>query len=69
MKAFARLQETEFNGDWLRASNNLISNLVYDVRGLGHDQYALVLERNAFFPGESGRRMRSRARGKDVTGC
>ncbi|UZJ53759.1 hypothetical protein CBS101457_003079 [Exobasidium rhododendri] len=52
MKAFERLQETEFNGEWLRASNNLISNLVYDVSGFGHDKYALVLERNAFFPGQ-----------------
>jgi len=52
MKAFVRLQELEFSGDWLRASNHLISNLVYDVQGFGHDRNALVLERNAFFPGE-----------------
>ena len=52
MRAFERLQETEFNGEWVRASNILISNLVYDIQGYGHGRYALVLERNAFFPGE-----------------
>jgi hypothetical protein len=52
MRAFERLQETEFNGEWVKASNILISNLVYDITGLGHNRHALVLERNAFFAGQ-----------------
>jgi len=49
MRAFEKLQETQFNGEWFKASNTLIYNLVYDVKGFTHDRHALVLERNAFF--------------------
>lgn len=52
MKAFEILQETEFNGDWIRASNILITKLVRNFRGYGKDKNALILERDAFFPGE-----------------
>ena len=53
MNVFAQLQETAFDGDWLTASNLLITNLVRDIRGYGHDRHSLILDREAFFPGES----------------
>lgn len=52
MKAFETLQDRVFDGDWLTASNSLITNLVHDIRGYSHDRHALVLDRNALFPGE-----------------
>jgi hypothetical protein len=55
MRAFALLQESEFDGSWVRASNELLTNLVKDVRGLGHDRHALILDRDAFFPGQWNR--------------
>lgn len=55
MRAFAQLQETEFDGSWIRASNELLTNLAKDIRGFGHDRHALVLERDAFFPGQWNR--------------
>lgn len=51
MQAWSRLQETQFNGDWVRASNELISRLVYDFSHYGHGRNALILEQDAFFPG------------------
>lgn len=52
MNAFAQLQETVFDGEWLTASNTLITNLVRNIRGYGHDRHALLLEHDAWFPGE-----------------
>lgn len=52
MSVFERLQDKVFDGGWLTASNSLITNLIHDIRGYSHDRHALVLERDAFFPGE-----------------
>lgn len=52
MQAWVRLQESEFTGDWLRASNELLLNLVKLFARTGNDQHALVLEQDAFFPGQ-----------------
>ncbi|PWN32648.1 uncharacterized protein FA14DRAFT_76283 [Meira miltonrushii] len=51
MLAFARLQEVVFNGEWLRASNDLVTALMVHFSRLPGDRSSLVLEKDAFFPG------------------
>lgn len=51
MIAFARLQDIVFNGEWLRASNDLITALMVHYARAPGDRSALVLEKDAFFPG------------------
>lgn len=51
MAAWTRLQEIEFTGAWTKASNKLISRLVEEFAGTGHNKHALIVERETFFPG------------------
>ncbi|PWN24373.1 hypothetical protein BDZ90DRAFT_228849 [Jaminaea rosea] len=51
MLAFARLQDVVFNGDWLRASNDLVTALMVHYSRAEGSKSALTLEKDAFFPG------------------
>lgn len=54
MVAFARLQDVVFNGEWLRASGDLVTALMQHFARLPGDRSSLVLEKDAFFPGHWG---------------
>ena len=50
MKTWVDLMDSEFNGEWTKAGNELISKLYPAFVAAGARGHALVLERDAFFP-------------------
>jgi len=51
MQAFARYQQIYFNGEWLRASNDLVTSLMVHFARKDGFRTSLVLEKAAFFDG------------------
>lgn len=51
MLAFAKMQDVVFNGEWLRASNDLVTALMVHFSRAEGSKSALTLEKDAFFPG------------------
>lgn len=52
MQAWVDLQDQEFDGHWTTAGNILITQLHLDFSRTKSTQHVLVLEQDAFFPGD-----------------